>query len=69
MNFLVFGIILIEFCSAWRCTREKARIKELFRENEELQIERDQLAAEKGQDCHIYFDEIEEINDENDVRF
>ena len=69
MNFLVFGIFLIEFCSAWRCTREKARIKELFRENEELQIERDQLAAENGQDCHIYFDEIEEINDENDVRF
>ncbi|CBY14985.1 unnamed protein product [Oikopleura dioica] len=64
MNFLVFGIILIEFCSAWRCSREKARIKELFRENEELQIERDQLAAE--QDCNIYFDEIEEINDEND---
>ncbi|CBY14684.1 unnamed protein product [Oikopleura dioica] len=66
MNFLVFGIFLIEFCSAWRCTREKARIKELFRENEELKIERDELAA--GQDCSIYFDEIEEINDENDVR-
>ena len=69
MNFLVFGIILIEFCSAWRCTREKARIKELFRENEELQIERDQLAAEKGQFCNTYLDEIDEINDENDVRF
>lgn len=58
---------MIEFCSAWRCTREKARIKELFRENEELKIERDQLAA--GQDCTIYFDEIDEINEENDVRF
>ena len=69
MNFLVFGIFLIEFCSARRCSREKARIKELFRENEELQIERDQLAAENRQDCKIYFDEIDEINDENDVRF
>ena len=67
MNFLVFGIILIEFCSARRCSREKARIKELFRENEELQIERDQLPA--GQVCNIYFDEIDEINEENDVRF
>ncbi len=59
MNFLLFGIILIEFCSAWRCEREKRIIKELFWENEELRIERDQLKWEKGQFCNEYFREIE----------
>jgi hypothetical protein len=62
MNFLFFGIILIEFCSASRCRREKDRIKELNHQKRELQIERDELAAEKGRFCNECFDEI-------DVRF
>ncbi|CBY14964.1 unnamed protein product [Oikopleura dioica] len=62
MNFVIFGIILIEFCSASRCEREKRRIKKLFRENGELRIERDELKDEKGRFCNEYFGEIEELN-------
>ena len=51
MKFLLFGIFLIEFCSAFGCRREKERIKELFHQKRELQIERDELAAEKGRFC------------------
>jgi len=61
MNLLLFGIFLINFCSAWRCKTEKRRIKELFRENGELRIERDQLISEKDRFCYEYFDEIDVI--------
>ena len=59
MNFVIFGIILIEFCSARRCEREKRRIKELLRKNGELRIERDQLKHEKGRFWNEYFGEID----------
>ncbi|CBY10668.1 unnamed protein product [Oikopleura dioica] len=61
MNFVIFGIILIEFCSARRCEREKRRIKELLRKNGELRIERDQLKHEKGRFWNEYFGEIDEL--------
>ena len=47
MNVLLFGIILIEFCSARSCEREKGRIQELFRKNGEFIIEQNKLKAEK----------------------
>ena len=58
MNFILFGVFLVEFCSAWRCQREKDRIKELYKQKRELQVERDELAAERDRFCHEYFDEI-----------
>jgi len=59
MNFVIFGIILIEFCSAWRCVREKTRIKKLLWENGELRIERNQLKDEKERFWNENFGEIE----------
>ncbi|CBY32615.1 unnamed protein product [Oikopleura dioica] len=61
MNFVIFGIILIEFCSARRCEREKRRIKELLQKNGELRIKRDQLKHEKGRFWNEYFGEIDEL--------
>ena len=46
MNFLFFGLFLIEFCSASRCRTEKDRIKELSLQKRELRIERNELAEE-----------------------
>ena len=46
MNFLLFGLFFIEFCSASRCTREKDRIKKLSLQKRELRIERNELKEE-----------------------
>jgi len=46
MNFLFFGLFLVEFCSASRCRREKDRIKELYQQKRELRIERNELKEE-----------------------
>jgi predicted RNase H-like nuclease (RuvC/YqgF family) len=46
MNFLLFGLFLVEFCSASRCRTEKDRIKELSRQKRELRIERNELKEE-----------------------
>jgi hypothetical protein len=46
MNFLLFCLLLIEFCSASKCRREKDRIKELSRQKRELRIERNELKKE-----------------------
>ena len=46
MNFLLFGLFLVEFCSASKCRREKDRIKELNNQKRELRIERNELKKE-----------------------
>ena len=46
MNFLFFGLFLVEFCSASKCRREKDRIKELSLQKRELRIERNELKKE-----------------------
>ena len=46
MNFLLFGLFLIEFCSAFGCRRERDRIKELSLQKRELRIERNELKEE-----------------------
>jgi cell shape-determining protein MreC len=46
MNFMLFGIFLIEFCSAFGCKREKERIKELYQQKRELRSERNELKEE-----------------------
>ena len=46
MNFFLFGLFFIEFCSASRCRREKDRIKELSLQKRELRIERNELKEE-----------------------
>ena len=46
MNFLLFGLFLIELCCASRCRREKDRIKELNNQKRELRIERNELKKE-----------------------
>ena len=49
MNFLLFGLFFIEFCSAFGCRREKDRIKELTRQKRELRIERNELKEENDE--------------------
>ena len=46
MNFMLFGLFFIEFCSAFGCRREKERIKELSLLKRELRIERNELKEE-----------------------